>query len=161
MVSPQKYLQTEDPIQFNPRQSSAHYAQSNGRAEAAVKSSKRILREIINPVTGELNTESAVRAILSHRNTPAQETGISPAMSLYGHPLRDHLPTPKKLRQEWLKIKEDRERALAAYQQSTLGKIDRTVNPRRHGASAEPGWKPVKEMGKDGNHHGEATKPAI
>ena len=49
----------------------------------------------------------------------------------------------------------------AAYQQSTLGKIDRTVNPRRHGASAEPEWKPVKEMGKDGNHHGEATQPAI
>ena len=62
-----------------PRQSSAHYAQRNGRAEAAVKSVKRILRENINPVMGELNRESAVRAILSHRNTPAQETGISPA----------------------------------------------------------------------------------
>ena len=110
------------------RQSSAHYAQSNGRAEAAVKSAKRILRENINPVTGELNTESAVRAILSHRNTPAQETGISPAMALYGHPLRDHLPTPKKLRQEWLKIKEDRERALAK----------RHINKVRSGKSIAP-----------------------
>ena len=48
------------------------------REEAPVKSAKRILRENINLVTGELNTESAVQAILSHRNTPAQKTGISP-----------------------------------------------------------------------------------
>ena len=96
------------------RLSSAYYPQSNGRAEAAVKSAKRILLGNINPTTGELDTDAAARALLTHRNTPAQDTGVSPSMVLFGRHLRDHLPRfEKELRPEWGMIAESRERALA------------------------------------------------
>ena len=77
------------------RQSSAYYPQSNGRAEAAVKSAKRILQGNINPISGQLDTEAAARAILTYRNTPLQDTGFSPAMTIYGRPIRDHLPSKR------------------------------------------------------------------
>ena len=44
------------------RKSSAYYPQSNGRAEATVKSAKRILLGNINPITGDLDTAKATRA---------------------------------------------------------------------------------------------------
>ena len=48
------------------RQSSAYYPQSNGRAEVAVKTARRILLGNINPVTGKLDTEKAARAFLAY-----------------------------------------------------------------------------------------------
>ena len=105
------FLRTWD---VNPRLSSAYYPQSNGRAEAAVKSAKRILLGNINPRTGALDTDAAARALMCHRNTPAQDTGISPSMMLYGRSLRDHLPRSNlEFRPEWEVIKDARELALA------------------------------------------------
>ena len=96
------------------RLSSVAYAQSNGRAEAAVKSAKRILRGNIDPSTGSLDTTAAVQALLTHRNTPCQDTGISPSVMLFGRPIRDHLPRHgKRLRPEWDVIFDRREDALA------------------------------------------------
>ena len=62
--------------------------QSNGRAEATVKSIKRILIGNINPSTGALDTDSAARAIMIQRNTPAQDTGFTPSVMLFGKPLK-------------------------------------------------------------------------
>ena len=91
-----------------------HYPQSNGRAEAGVKTSKRILLGNVNPVTGKLDNEAAVRALLTHRNTPSQQTGVSPACALFGRPLRDHLPLADlHLRKEWTEVASKREEALA------------------------------------------------
>ena len=96
------------------RLSSAYYPQSNGRAEVAVKSIKRILSGNINSMTGEIDTDAAAVAIMSHRNTPNQETGISPADTLFGYALRDHLPDKfREIRREWADIKDAREIALA------------------------------------------------
>ena len=95
------------------RRSSAYYPQSNGRAEAAVKSAKRILEGNIDQTTGSLNTTNASKALLAHRNTPNQETGISPAIALYGFPLRDHLPMLRPIRQEWQETLDAREAAFA------------------------------------------------
>ena len=53
-----KFLQNWD---VSRRLSSAYYPQSNGRAEAAVKSAKRILLGNINKVSGELDTDAAAR----------------------------------------------------------------------------------------------------
>ncbi len=98
----------------NWRLSSAYFPQSNGRAEAAVKSAKRILQGNINPTTGSLDTDGASRAIMNHRNTPSQGTGVPPSVLLFGRMLRDHLPqSDRELRPEWGAIADVRETALA------------------------------------------------
>ena len=106
-----KFLQTWG---VEKRLSSAYYPCSNGRAEVAVKSAKRILLGNVNPVTGNLDTDAASRAIMLHRNTPTQDTGITPSVMLFGRPLRDHLPVLNRtLRTEWRAMADARELALA------------------------------------------------
>ena len=70
------------------RKSSAHFPQSNGRAEVAVKKCKRLLMNNIGP-HGSLNNDNFLRAILAIRNTPDPDCKISPAEILFGRPLRD------------------------------------------------------------------------
>ena len=70
------------------RISSAHFPQSNGRAEVAVKKCKRILMENIGP-SGSLDNDGLLCALLQVRNTPDPDCGISPAQILYGRPIRD------------------------------------------------------------------------
>lgn len=62
--------------------SSPHFPQSNGKAEAAVKIAKRILRRCSDP---EL-------ALLEHRNTPVENADTSPIQQLLGRPTRSVLP---------------------------------------------------------------------
>ena len=79
-----------------------------------MKSAKRILLGNIDPRTGNLDTDAAAKAIMLHRNTPTQDTGIAPSVMLFGRPLRDHLPQMKReLRPEWKAINDAREMALA------------------------------------------------
>ena len=70
------------------RISSAYYAQSNGRAEVAVKSAKRLLRSNIG-LNGSLNTDKFLRAMLQLRNTPDKDCKVSPAEIIFGRPIRD------------------------------------------------------------------------
>ena len=70
------------------RISSAYNPQSNGRAEVAVKSAKRLLRSNIGP-TGSLDTDKLLRALLQLRNTPDADCNLSPAQIIYGRPIRD------------------------------------------------------------------------
>ena len=58
----------------------------------AVKTTKRILRGNVNPLTVDVDTRKAICALMSHRNTPHQDSGLSPAEMLYGCRIRDHLP---------------------------------------------------------------------
>lgn len=110
----QEYNQLLKQWNIRKRLSSAYYPKSNGRAEAGVKTAKRILLGNVDPRTGKLDNDKAVKALLVHRNTPCQLTGISPAVALFGRPIRDHLPAAKlKLRQEWQDIYNKREEALA------------------------------------------------
>ena len=71
--------------------SSAYFPQSNGRAEVAVKSTKRLLENNIGP-GGDLNTDDVVCALLQQRNTPDRDCSLSPAEVLFGHALKDSLP---------------------------------------------------------------------
>jgi len=73
---------------------------------------KRILTTNISP-SGSLDTDAAAKAILLHRNTPPPDMGVSPAELLFGHPLRDHLPKPIRMRLEWLELADRRETAHA------------------------------------------------
>ena len=92
------------------RQSSAYFPHSNCRAELGVKSGKRLLRENTGP-RGELNTDKLMRALLQHRNTPDQGTGLSPAQVIFGHKIRDFVLVPpgrNSPRPEWSLTMEER-----------------------------------------------------
>ena len=75
---------------FHHQTSTPHYPQSNGRAEAAVKSMKRIIRAAWNSKC--INEEKLCRALLQYRNTPSRKDGLLPAQKLYSHPIQDVLP---------------------------------------------------------------------
>ena len=71
--------------------SSAYFPQSNGRAEVAVRITKRILEDNVGP-NGSLNNDNVVRALLQLRNTPDRDCGLSSAEVLFGRPLKDSMP---------------------------------------------------------------------
>ena len=75
----------------NHRMSSVAFAHSNSRAEIAVKTVKRLIMDNTGP-GGTLNTDKFQRAILQYRNTPDRETGLSPAMCVFGRSIRDFIP---------------------------------------------------------------------
>ena len=78
------------------RVSSAYFPQSNGRAEVAVKTAKRLLRSNTGP-TGSLDHDQFVRAMLQLRNTPDPDCKLSPAQIIFGRPLRDSLSFVNRL----------------------------------------------------------------
>ena len=76
-------------------QSSVSFPSSNGRAELAVKMTKRLLMNNVGP-NGDLNSDKVVRTLLTQRNTPDLGCRLSSAQVLFGRPLRDTLPMTKK-----------------------------------------------------------------
>ena len=67
------------------------HQQTNGKAEAAVKEAKRLLRKA-KDTKGDLYL-----AVLVHRNTPTESMGTSPAQRLLGRRCKTQLPTTKEL----------------------------------------------------------------
>ena len=97
------------------RVSSSYHPQSNKRAEVAVKSAKRMVKDNLGP-NGGLENDNFARALLIHRNNPDPTTGLSPAQVIFGRQLRDHLPlAPGKFlpHQNWRQTADLRERSLA------------------------------------------------
>jgi transposase InsO family protein len=113
------------------RISSAYYPQSNGRAELAVKSAKRIIRENTLP-NGSLDSDKAVRALLQHRNTPLADLGLSPAQLLLHRKIRDHIPVDPshyQLHSDWILSAEERERMTAERDKSLCDAYNATAHP--------------------------------
>jgi hypothetical protein len=113
---------------------------------------KRTLAGNINRVTGELDTDAAAKAILTHRNTPSQSTGVAPSVALFGTALRDHLPNHfRNLRKEWQDIYTAREQALAKrhiVSAPTRPMMGRSLRPLKVGGDVaiqdQSGYKPRK-----------------
>ena len=78
------------------RISSVSFPQSNGRAEVAVKTAKRLLMSNTGP-TGSLDHDRFLRAMLQLRNTPDPDCNLSPAQIVFGRPLRDSLAFVNRL----------------------------------------------------------------
>jgi len=71
--------------------SSPHYPQSNGRAEAAVKTVKRLYEKAIE------DRQDPHLALLAWRNTPAEQSQLSPAQMIFGRRTRTNLPMTNEL----------------------------------------------------------------
>lgn len=64
-----------------------YHPQSNGLTERAVRTVKSALKKVKQGIF----TERLARFLLNFRNTPSESTGISPAVAMFGHPLRTRL----------------------------------------------------------------------
>ena len=126
------------------RDSAAYNPRSNGRAELAVKATKRLLENNIGS-DGKLNTDKFIRALLIKRNTPDPVTKLSPAEIIFGRKLRDKLPRVNKktnifhnpsVQPAWKNAWEEKERALRLrYQgcQQRLSEHSRDIPPLHEG----------------------------
>ena len=74
------------------RFSTAYNPNANLWAETAVKSMKRLLHNNTG-ISGSLNTNTFMAALLNYRNTPDRDTGLSPSQILYARLLNDSIPT--------------------------------------------------------------------
>ena len=121
------------------RTSSAYYPQSNGRAEAAVKSAKRLLKMNTGP-GGSLDTDKVTAALLQYLNTPLRGIDKSPAQLAAGRQLRDGVPAMRqhyKVDQHWRKTLRRRELEMARTHDSIVAGRGR----HRDLAPIQPGTK--------------------
>ena len=124
--------------------SSPTYAQSNGKAESAVKIIKRMFQKCKD--TGE----SEFIALLDYRNTPTEGIGKSPAQRLMGRRCKTLLPTTTALLQPRFSTEDDYREVIARKEKQRYY-YDRTAHqlpPLRQGDSVRirrPGqttWSP-------------------
>ena len=125
------------------RLSSAYNPRSNGRAEVAVKSMKRLLQDNTS-ADGSILNDSFTRAMLQFRNCPDPANGISPAEIVFGRSLKDALPinphsqvfNNRRIRPMWRRMWENRERTLRtrfAKQVESLQSKTKSLSPLLEG----------------------------
>ncbi|MEL6803903.1 MAG: transposase family protein, partial [Bacteroidota bacterium] len=96
------------------RVSSVGFPHSNSRAEIGVKTAKRIITDNTD-CNGNLDLDKFQRAILSYRNTPSPDSGISPAQCLFGRAIKEFIPIHRdryKPHHTWSDTLDQREAAM-------------------------------------------------
>ena len=126
------------------RLSSVAFPSSNGRAELAVKTAKRLLQDNVSS-DGKLDNDKMVRALLTLRNTPDPGCKLSPAQIVLGRQLRDSLPYINKslmvynnpqVHPQWRDAWQAKEEALRTRYVKTIENLSehaRPLKPLRHG----------------------------
>ncbi len=103
------------------------YPQSNGKAEATVKSMKKMISASWTGKSVDWNKLS--RALIQYRNTPCRKDGQSPAHKLFGHPVQDSIPAHcRSFGLEWQKSANEVEKAA----HSTEEKAQAAYNQHAH-----------------------------
>ena len=107
--------------------SSPGHPQSNGHAEAAVKTVKKLVMAASQ--RGTLDEEQLDRGLLEIRNTPRAD-GRSPAQLLFGHPVRTPLPVHHRaFAPQWQRIADDCDARSAELQREVRQRHDRHTRP--------------------------------
>lgn len=107
--------------------SSPYYAQSNGHAEAAVKSIKTLISK--TTINGNLNNDEYHEGLLEYRNTP-REGGLSPAQIVFGHPLRSLVPAHQKsFDSKWSKLNNEFDRKISNLNKRTEKHYNKSSRP--------------------------------
>ena len=87
----QEFKRFADKYEFEHVTSSPRYPQSNGRAENAVKTAKRLMTK-----AKEANSDPLL-AILEWRNVPSEQLGLSPVQAIFGRRTNTSLPVANRL----------------------------------------------------------------
>lgn len=115
--SSQEFKRFSERWEFLHKTSSPGHPQSNGKAESAVKTAKRLL------LKAKMAGQDPYLALLDHRNAPSQGPDSSPAQRLLSRRTRTLLPTKAsllqpKVQQEEQSLKRKQERQCAYYNRS-------------------------------------------
>ena len=109
--------------------STPHYPQSNGHAESAVKAMKHLL--IKAACNGKIDSDAFSQGILEWRNTPRVH-GLSPAMMLFGHPIRSIVPVHhSSFGRKWTEMMDLRDRVVEREKNRSKQRYDATAHPLR------------------------------
>ena len=90
-ITSRDFLKFSRDWHFQHLTSSPHHSQGNGKAESAVKETKKILRKC------RASGSDAFLALLDHRNTPPAGVQVSPAQRLFNRRTRSLLPMTANL----------------------------------------------------------------
>ena len=120
------------------RLSSVAFPHSNCRAEVGVKTIKRLITGNVGK-DGAINIDAFQKAILQYRNTPDPTTKMSPAMCVFGRPIKDLIPIlpgkyhPHQTWRESLQLREEALRYRHMRQQEKWGEHTKTLSPLQVG----------------------------
>ena len=108
--------------------SSPHYAQSNGRAEAEIKTMKSLVTG--SKTNGKWDADKMAQALLLFRNAPRCGGGASPAEAVFGHPIRDTLPAhPRSFTKQWQRPGDELKERTEAARERSAAFYNRTAHP--------------------------------